>query len=176
MFALTQDGRNQAGQPGARADFDKSPYTGGVHRFDLVHELHRPGQLPGQQCLGSVGAGRVYCRGAVGVNRNPGGLEIDLIQRGQERRRGIGHQRAVESGSHRQALAGEFAAGKDLCGPFDLGRSSGQDRLGGGVAVGDHQLQSFFGDDLLDGRQGGGNRQHAALVAAAGAHQAAAQP
>ncbi len=175
MLALTQDGRYQSGQPGARTDLDKQPYSGGVHRFDLGHELDRPGQLPSQQGFGCGDVGRVFGRAAVGIDREPGRVEFDLVKRGQKRHRGIGHQRAVESGCHRQAFAGKFAFGQDLCGSFDLGTAAGQNRLGGGVAVGDHQIETFFGNDLLDDCQRGRNRQHAALVAAAGAHQAAAQ-
>ncbi len=171
VFTLSQDGRNQAGQSGARTRFQKQPYPGGIHRFNLGHELDRFGQLPGQQFFGGGHVGRIFGRAAVGIDRNLGRIEFDLLNRCQKRHCGIGHQRAVESGRHRQAFAGKFALRKYLCSPFDLSAASRQNRLGRGVAVSDYQIEAFFSDDLLDGRQRRRDRQHASLVAGARSHQ-----
>ena len=81
----------------------------------------------------------------------------------------------MEGRSHRQFFAGEPAGGEGRLCPFDLGRAAGKHRLRRGVAIGDHQVELFFGQHLADLRQQRGDCQHAPLVTGAFAHQAAAQ-
>ncbi len=176
MLALTEDSRDKAGQPCTGSDFCKDPDAVGVHRLDLSYEFHRSGQLSGQKLSGCGQIGRVSGGGAVGIDRDAGSIEFDLINCGQERNRCVGNQRTVEGGRHRQALAGKFALGKNLRSTFYFSGTARQNRLGGSITIGDYQIQTFFGNDLLNGCQRGRDRQHAALVAGSGSHQAAAQP
>ena len=174
MFTLTQNRRNKTGQSCARTHFYKNPHAVCVHRFNFGDKLNRFSQLSSQKCLGFRCVGRILGGGAVGIDRNPGCFKFCLFNGGQKRYRSVGNQWAVEGGRHRKSLAGKFALGKDFCRTFDFNGTPRQDCLGRCIAIGDYQIQTFFGYDLFDGCQWSGNRQHTSLVAGACAHQAAA--
>jgi len=175
MVAVSEDRLDQAGKTGTGANLDEGADPGGIHGLDLGDKLHRAGQLSGQQLPGGGRLRRVNGSAAVGIDRYDPCGKGDIVQGGQERYGRIGHQRAVKSGCHRQLLAGETPGGKQCGGAVDLGAAAGENRLIRGVTVGDHQVEPFFGEDLLDGRQRCGNGQHAPPVACAFGHQLAAE-
>ena len=175
VAVLAEDRPDQAAQARAGADLHEGPDAGLVHGLDLGHEFHRPRQLPGQEFPGLGGRGGIFGGGAVGEDRDAA-VRHGYVGQGRKERPGcVGHQGTVESGGHRQLLAGQLPAAAGREGPGDLCAGPGQHRLGGGVAVGDNQLETLFFKHPFHVCQGCGNRQHAALVAVSGGHQAAAQ-
>ena len=81
----------------------------------------------------------------------------------------------MEGGGYRQLLAGQLSSAAGRNGPGDLVASSGKNSLGRCVAIGNHQVEIFLFQQLLNVCQGSGDRQHTAFVAASICHQAAAQ-
>ncbi len=175
VVAVAEDRLHQPGQARSRPDLQKGANPGGIERLDLGDEFHRHGELFCQELPGSVRISRIGGSGAVGIDGQPGLVQFDLCQGGQKGRGCVGDQRAVEGGGNRQALAGELSRGKDSCCTLDFTAAPGQDGLGRGIAIGDHQVEPFFSQDLLDQRQRGRDGQHAPLVATTCGHELAAQ-
>ncbi len=154
MFFVPKDRLDQTGQPGTRANLNKATDASSVHGLNLGHKLNRTGQLTSQQFFDGNSFSRVGASGAVGIDRHAGTAQLDISQTSQKRCCSISHQRAVEGSSNRQLFAGQFAALAGSFGQFDLVGCAGQDRLGRGIAVGNHQIDLFFSQHLLNHCQG----------------------
>ena len=134
MVPLSEDGLDEASQSSPRADLDKGAHPGGIHRFDLGDEFHRPCQLAGEECFCRCRFDGIGGCGGVGVDRYQRLSEVYIFQCLMKRCDGRRDEGAVESGA-RKPLAGEAANGKSGHCPFYFAGASRQDRLGRGVAV-----------------------------------------
>ena len=173
MIPLAEDRPDEAGQAGAGADLHEGRDPVGREGLDLGDELHRPGDLFGEEGPGRLRVVRVWGRGGVGVDRHPSPAEGERAEGGTERFGGIGHEGAVEGRGHGEALAGELPGGEEGHGPFDLAARAGEDRLGGGVPVGDDQVEPLLGEGLHDEGERCGHRQHPPPVAVPRRHETA---
>ena len=155
VLTVTKDRLDQTRQAGTRANLNKTADTGCVHRFNLGNKLNRAGQLIGQQLFGCCCVSRVGGGIAVSIDRHGRAAQLDISQTSQKRYCGISHQGAVEGSCNRQLFTGELTALTGSFCQFDLVGCTGQDRLGRGIAVGNHQVDLFLSQHLLNCCQGG---------------------
>ena len=155
-----------------RADLDEHPRALLVERVQALDELHRRGNLPGQDVehlLLHVVAGRVELAVDVGDDRQPRRLQAEALEGRPQRRARRRHDLRVEGVAHRQQerlVPALLELGHDLA--DGIGRAAEHD-LVGRVDVGEDHVAVARRDDLLDlgqRRHHGGHRAGVADVEA----------
>ncbi len=114
MVTAVQAFADQPRQNAAWADLDKGARAFFVHILDLLDEAHRLGDLLGELAAHGrriVGVGRGL---GVGVDREGGFAELDVLEEIEEWHARIADQRGVKCGRYRQALERDFLAGQVL--------------------------------------------------------------
>ena len=161
MLTLAEDSPDELGEDAAGADLHERSHAARVHRFDLVDEAHRLGELRSQSLADRIRIFRIRVRVGVAVHVDRGRSHVDQGEVREERSARSRDERAVECGGH-----GETLCGDPLCGErfFDAGdglRGSRENDLGGGVVVGDHDVCADRGEKgahFVDGTGNGGHR------------------
>ncbi len=125
------------------ADLDEGGRPRGAERAQTGHELHRRGDLVGEQVehlRHHVGAHRVEVAGDVGDDGQDRRVQLQALERGPQGRAGRRHDGGVEGVAHRQSDSPvpAFLTGDD--GVLDRVGGAADDGLGGGVHVGEHHV------------------------------------
>ncbi len=163
-------GEDPAGQPGenpARPDLNEDPYTGRVHRLDLVDESDGPRDLTGERLSYRVGVLLVRLGGGIRPDRDRLLADRNLVQLRAERLDRACNDRAVERARHRDPPGRQPGGLKASDSKVERVRRTGDHGLVRCVVVGDHnlgQLRPASGQDLLNTPGRDGHRGHRSRV------------
>ena len=135
-----------------RAHLDEAAGAGVEQGPQSLHELHRGGDLTGEQVehlLGGVGTHRVELAGHVGDDGQRRRVQVQSLERGPQRLAGGRHDRGVERVADGQLHGPVPALLAQRDGLLDgLGRTA-DDGLAAGVDVGQHDVAVDLFDELL---------------------------
>ena len=172
--AVAERGSDEPGEACPRPELEEQRAARRRHGPKLVDEAHLASQLPGQQGAAGLGLIRVELAGGVGVDRRAGG-EGDIGEARGEPGLGVRHEARVEGRRHRQLLAAQPGGLEAGPGVVDLRLTAAEHDLIRRVVICGDELQLPLGDPRFDLIAGGVDGQHAAAIALALAHEAAAQ-
>ena len=174
MIPLAQGSSDHATEGFAGSQLHEESSTLLPHGLHTVLPPDGPGQLPGQQAHTVFATARVRLRCRVGVDRGRGNGEIQAVHTVRKGSLCRCDERTMEGSRHRNPpgpklghLAGSFRRVDGLS-------ATGNHALRRRILVRQHDIQSFFLDQALDGLEGSQHHQHGAPVLAIASHQLAA--
>ncbi len=173
---------DEARQRALRANLHEEPNPRCVERLEPLHELHRGGDLTGQDVEHPghrVRTARVELAIDVGHHRDARRRETQLGEGASQRLARRRHDRRVERVADVERHRAETRGAESLDRQVDGVRAAADDRLLAAVQVGDHHVAADRRQDPLDLGERRHDRRHAAVVghrdvghlAAAGAHR-----
>ena len=173
---VREDLVDQGTQPAAGTNLHEGAHAVLEHRLHALHEVHRRGQLAGQELAGIRRAVGVRRTRGVGVDRHGAAGQLDARQALGEGRSRLCNQAAVEGGRHREPPCLDLFTGQQILRPLDLVCHPGEHRLSRRVVVGNDQVEVMRLEEPLDPGELGNDREHRAPVAVAHGHELAPAP